>query len=114
MLHCLRADEFSGARVERARDLPRSQTLASTFPDLTLVDPNLRNGRVKSYFAGVQQRITDNLTLEVNGLGTYGRALITTDVINRDFSTTLRPAATTTICRTSPIAPTKASRTTTR
>ena len=63
------------------------QTLASTFPDLTLVDPNLRNGRVKSYFAGVQQRITENLTLEVNGLGTYGRALITNDVINRSFST---------------------------
>jgi hypothetical protein len=65
----------------------QGQTLASTFPDLTLVDPNLRNGRVKSYFAGVQQRITDNLTLEVNGLGSYGRALITTDVINRAFST---------------------------
>ncbi len=65
----------------------QSQTLASTFPDLTLVDPNLRNGRVKSYFAGVQQRITENLTLEVNGLGTYGRALITTDIVNRSFST---------------------------
>src|SRR6202022_2900013 len=36
---------------------------------------------------GIQQRITGNLTLEVNGLGTYGRALITTDVINRSFST---------------------------
>jgi hypothetical protein len=65
----------------------QGQTLASSFPDLTLVDPNLRNGRVKSYFAGVQQRITDNLTLEVNALGSYGRSLITTDVINRDFST---------------------------
>ncbi len=65
----------------------QGQTLASAFPDLTLLDPNLRNGRVKSYFAGVQQRITDNLTLEVNGLGSYGRALITTDVINRSFST---------------------------
>lgn len=60
---------------------------ASTFPDLTLVDPNLRNGRVKSYFAGVQQRITNNLMLEVNGVGSYGRSLVTTDVINREFST---------------------------
>jgi hypothetical protein len=65
----------------------QGQKLASTFPDLTLVDPNLRNGRVKSYFAGVQQQITDNLTLEVNALGSYGRALITTDVVNRSFST---------------------------
>jgi len=65
----------------------QGQTLASSFPDLTLIDPNLHNGLVKSYFVGVQQRITDNLTLEVNGLGSYGRALITTDVINRSFST---------------------------
>ncbi len=65
----------------------QGQTLASTFPDLTLVDSDLRNGRVKSYFAGVQQRITENLMLEVNALGAYGRALITTDVINRSFST---------------------------
>ncbi|HEX5230156.1 MAG TPA: carboxypeptidase regulatory-like domain-containing protein [Bryobacteraceae bacterium] len=65
----------------------QGQTLASSFPDLTLMDPNLRNGRIKSYFAGVQQRITDNLQLEVNGLGSYGRALITTDIVNRAFST---------------------------
>jgi len=65
----------------------QGQTLASTFPDITLIAPDLRNGLVKSYFAGVQQRITDNLTLELNGLGSYGRALITTDVINRSFST---------------------------
>jgi len=64
----------------------QGRTVPDTFPDVTLVDPNLRNGRVKSYFAGVQQRITDNLTLEVNGLGSYGRALVTTDVINRNYS----------------------------
>jgi hypothetical protein len=75
------------APVSTVLKMFQGQTLASTFPDLTLVDPNLRNGRVKSYFAGVQQRITDNLMLEVNGLGSYGRALITTDVINRSFST---------------------------
>jgi len=65
----------------------QGQTVPDTFPDITLVDPKLRNGRVKSYFAGVQQKITENLMLEVNGLGSYGRSLVTTDVINRDFST---------------------------
>ena len=75
------------APVSTALQTFQGQKLASSFPDLTLVDPNLRNGRVKSYFAGIQQRITDNLLLEVNGLGSYGRALITTDLINRDFST---------------------------
>jgi hypothetical protein len=73
--------------------LPKLQgsPLVSDFPSLTLVDSNLRNGRVKSYFVGVQQRITDNLTLEVNGLGSYGRALITTDIVNRSFSTASTP-----------------------
>ena len=63
------------------------QTLDSDFPSLTLVDPNLRNGYVKSYFAGVQQRLTDNFTLEIEGLGSYDSNLITTDIVNRDFST---------------------------
>src|SRR5262249_12613944 len=58
-----------------------------TFPELTMIDPNLKNGYVHSYFAGLQQRITNDLTLEVNALGSYGRRLISTDVINRQFST---------------------------
>jgi len=65
----------------------QGQSLNSDFPDLTLIDPNLKNGYVKSYFAGIQHRITDNLIVEVDGLGSYGRNLITTDIINRDFST---------------------------
>jgi len=64
----------------------QGQTLSGNFPDLTLVDPGLKNGYAHSYFAGVQHRVSDNLTLEVNGLGTYGRGLITTDIVNRDFT----------------------------
>jgi hypothetical protein len=62
---------------------------ASTFafPDLVLVAPGLLNGRAYSYFAGAEQRITNSFTLDINALGTYGRKLITTDVINRDFTT---------------------------
>jgi hypothetical protein len=66
----------------------QGQTLSGNFPDLTLVDPGLKNGYAHSYFAGVQHRITGNLTVEVNGLGTYGRRLITTDIVNRDFTLT--------------------------
>ncbi len=62
------------------------QTINPDFPNLTLVSPGLRNGYAHSYFAGVQHRVTDNFTVEVNGLGTYGRRLITTDIINRPFS----------------------------
>ena len=52
-----------------------------------MVNPELLNGRVYSYFAGIQQRFSDALTAEVNALGSYGRRLITTDIVNRDFST---------------------------
>lgn len=66
----------------------QGQSLTSFFPDVTLIDPNLKNGLVKSYFAGISQRFTNRLTLDVNALGSYGSRLITTDVINRFFSTT--------------------------
>ena len=56
------------------------------FPNVTLVAPNLVNGRTSSYFAGIQHRVANDFTIEVNGLGTYGRNLITTDVINRQFT----------------------------
>jgi hypothetical protein len=65
----------------------KNQSFASTFPDQTLIDPKLRNGLVKSYFAGIEQRFSNRLTLDVNGLGSYGSRLITTDIVNRDYST---------------------------
>ncbi len=77
---------FTGP-VQSVIDSFAGRTLAANFPSLTLIDPNLRNGRVHSYFAGVQHRLAERMTLEVNALGSYGRRLITTDVVNRDFST---------------------------
>lgn len=65
----------------------RNQPFNSTFPDLTLIAPNLRNGLVKSYFAGIEQRFSSRLSLDINGLGSYGSRLITTDIVNRDSST---------------------------
>jgi outer membrane receptor protein involved in Fe transport len=59
----------------------------SDFPKLTMFDPAFRNGYAQSYFAGVQQRLRQNWSLEVNALGTLGRKLITTDIINRQFTT---------------------------
>ncbi len=65
-----------------------SRISPSNFPSLTLMDPNLRNGNAQSFFLGVQQQLTGNLTLEVNTLGALGRRLITTDIVNREFSST--------------------------
>ena len=62
------------------------QTPASDFPSLTMIDPNLRNGYAQNFFAGVQQSIGDSLTIEVNGTGSLGRRLITTDAVNRLFT----------------------------
>lgn len=57
------------------------------IPDLTWVDRNLRTGYVQSLFVGLQQDVSGSLTLEVNGLDTLGRHLITTDILNRDSAT---------------------------
>jgi hypothetical protein len=58
------------------------------FPDLTLMDPKLKNGYTQTSFLGVQQQVTDNLTVEVNGTSALARRLITTDIVNRPFTTT--------------------------
>jgi hypothetical protein len=55
---------------------------------LTGFSPLIRIARVQSYFAGVQQEITRNISLEVDGLGSRGNNLITTDQINRVNSVT--------------------------
>jgi hypothetical protein len=57
------------------------------FPGLTLIDPKLRNGYSQTAFLGVQQAVSDNLTVEVNGTTALGRRLITTDLVNRNFTT---------------------------
>jgi hypothetical protein len=58
------------------------------FPPLTLMDPNLRNGYAQTFFLGVQRSVGDNLTVEVNGTGSLDRRLITSDIVNRQFTTT--------------------------
>jgi hypothetical protein len=50
---------------------------------LTLYDPNIRNAKIYNYFAGAQHQLTANIAIEVNGVGSAGRNLITTDIVNR-------------------------------
>src|SRR5579863_6590196 len=66
----------------------QSPNLNSTGIPITLVDPNLRNGYAQDSFLGVQQSIGGNLTFEVNGTAALGRRLITTDIVNREYTTT--------------------------
>ncbi|HTC35659.1 MAG TPA: carboxypeptidase regulatory-like domain-containing protein [Bryobacteraceae bacterium] len=55
----------------------------SDFLNLTTFVP-LRLPLVHSFFLGSQTRLSNSWTLEVNGIGSIGSGLITTDVINRD------------------------------
>jgi hypothetical protein len=75
------------AGVQTILNTLAGRTFSTNFPSQTLVDADLRNGRVHSYFVGVQHQVMDRMTLELNALGSYGRRLITTDIVNRDFST---------------------------
>ena len=53
------------------------------FPYITWVDQGLRNAYVQSFFLGLRHEVTHGLSLEVNGAGSLGRKLITTDILNR-------------------------------
>ncbi len=57
------------------------------FPGLTLMDPSLRNGYSQSLFLGVQKEVGDNLTIAVTGTAAEARRLLTTDIVNRQFTT---------------------------
>src|SRR5262249_1028842 len=55
----------------------------SSFPNLTMFPGTLPNAYVESWFGGVEHRIGDAWSIEVNGLGALGRRLIDTDIVNR-------------------------------
>jgi outer membrane receptor protein involved in Fe transport len=69
-----------------ANVLPAPPYSPSGFPPLTLIDPRLRNGYAQDFFLGAQHALRDNLTIEVTGTGALGRRLITTDIVNRQYT----------------------------
>ena len=66
----------------------------TTPPNLTIFQAGIKNPYVHSFFLGIQQTITGRLSLDVQGIGSQGRKLITTDVLNRQdlFNTIINPA----------------------
>jgi hypothetical protein len=79
-------DQRSSFLLPVAQTLPTyaGRPLSATFENYPILyQPGFRTGYVHSYFLGIQQPISANWSLEVNGLGSAGRKLITTDVINR-------------------------------
>jgi hypothetical protein len=61
--------------------------LTNDTPGLTQIDPTLKNGYSMSSFLGVQQAIGEALTLDVNFTTAQSRRLISTDVVNRQYTT---------------------------
>ncbi len=51
--------------------------------DMTLFQNGLRAPRVQSLFFSLQQPVSRNLFVELNGAGSRGRNLFTTDIVNR-------------------------------
>ena len=64
----------------------QGSSFTNDFPGLTMFQPGFRDPYVQSYFLGVQQRIRDAWTIEINATGALGRELITTDLLNRPYS----------------------------
>lgn len=51
--------------------------------DPVLFQPRLRAGQIQSAFLSIEQRASSLVTFQLLGLGTFGHALMTTDVVNR-------------------------------
>jgi hypothetical protein len=63
-----------------------SPGITEDFPPVTYIQKDLKNAYTQHAFVGMQQQLTRNLWLEVNGLLSLGRRLLTTDIVNRSFS----------------------------
>jgi hypothetical protein len=63
--------------------LYEGSTLTASYRFVTLFQPNLRDAYAQSYFLGAQRQIGEAWFLETSTLGSLGRKLLTTDIVNR-------------------------------
>jgi hypothetical protein len=61
------------------------------FPYLTLFQPGLRNAYAENGFWGIEHRATGRLVVQANLVGSFGRELVTTDLVNRPLSVAVLP-----------------------
>lgn len=72
--------------VEQVLPKYRGQPFAKDFPSLTRLDPALKNGYAQSAFLGLESRWSQSWSVQVNGVASLGRRLITTDLVKRNAS----------------------------
>ncbi|MGJ5818615.1 carboxypeptidase regulatory-like domain-containing protein [Paludibaculum fermentans] len=72
--------------VEAVLPAYRRQAVDGDFPYLTQFDSGWSSGSSESRFAGLQRRISGGWVLDAAYLGSSGRRLASTDIVNRPFS----------------------------
>jgi hypothetical protein len=68
-----------------------NQPVETDFPGLTMFQQNWKTGYAMTDFLGVQRAVSESWNVEIAGIGSLDRHLLTTDEINRPFS--LAPSA---------------------
>jgi len=80
---------FAAPFVQTAAALPLQ--VVQNFPNPTLFQPGLRNSYAENGFWGVEHRAADHLVVQTNLVGSFGRELLTTDLVNRPLSAPIVP-----------------------
>jgi len=84
---------FPGVNVETQYQgiLTLDSRVAHSYPlELLWIDRNLRTPYVESWFASVQQQVSNSFQIEVNQSGSLARKLIANDLVNRICSVDCR------------------------
>ena len=79
--------DYLGTPARQALALQSAPRATGTAPNITYFQNNLRNGYAQNMFLGVQQRLAGHVSLEVNGLSSLGRELLTNDFPGRPVFT---------------------------
>ena len=86
-------DRFETALLQGLEIPPYAFCISHTYKDVRtpkrchfILRDSISNGYAQSLFVGVQRALTSNWSVEINHLASLGRKLITTDIVNRQFS----------------------------
>jgi hypothetical protein len=60
--------------------------LTDNPPYPTAFDPGMKDGYAQNFFVTLEQKISRDWVAEISGLGSLGRHLITTDLLNRSYT----------------------------
>lgn len=79
--------DYLNTPARQALALLNAPRATGTAPNITYFQSGLRNGYAQTMFLGLQQRLARHLSLEVNGLSSLGRELLTNDFPGRPVYT---------------------------